>query len=163
MIPTFIIILSAWALGWVFLPLTFWRDNLRGNAKNWPGVIVMRRGLDCPGAVWAQEFYEARRGWRWLPVSVPALMLGRFIPRLDFWRRYQELMGHEIEVWAEYELTEASRHAVRLREADALTRYPAFKGWTSVEIYSAMQKCSPKACRFVRRHWNKIEKIGEGK
>ena len=155
----FIILLSAWALGWVFLPLTFWRDNLRGNAKNWPGVIMMRRGLDCPGAVWAQEFYEARRGWRWLPVSVPALMLGRFIPRLDFWRRYQELMGHEVEVWAEKAFSGADPHRVRLREADALTRYPAFKKWTAAEIYAAMEERAPDARKFVERHWRKIQRM----
>ena len=159
-----VVVVSAWLAGWVALPVTIWRDDLGGpNARNWPGLILMRRGLPNPGAVWAQEFYEARRGWRWLPVALPLLVLGKLLPSLDWWRRSQEIMGHEIEVWAESALTGTEPHVIRKREAEALSRYREFGGWSEPDIDLAMRKVSHKAQDFVTRHMNDIQakELGE--
>lgn len=156
------ICLALYVAGLLFLPLTFWRGPGPGNAKNWPGVIVMRRGLECPGAVWAQEFYEARRRWRWLVLDPFLILIGRAWPKLGLYERAQELMGHEIEVIAELTLKKAgSYNPVRRREAEALSRYRVFDGYSPDEIERLMLARHGAAAEFVERHFGRIEEINQ--
>lgn len=150
-----------WAIGLRLLPVTLWRDDLDSNAKNWPGLIVMRRGLPVPGAVWAQEFYEARHRWRWLPLSLILIRLGRLWPRLAKFERRMEAMGHEAEVWAEWMLAKSDPAATRMREVDALTRYAVFEGVPPAQIEAAMRAREKAARAFVQKHERRIRKMNQ--
>lgn len=146
-------------IGYCTLPITIWTKRVPNgyNAVNYPGLILMRPGLSVPGAVWAQEFYEAR--WRWITFPLTAIphFIGRFVPRLAYFERSLELMGHEIEVWAESALTGAATHSAREREAWTLAKYSAFEGWDSARIEREMKRRHVKAQRFVSRHHQRIE------
>lgn len=151
-----------WLAGFWLLPVTIWTKRVPDgyNAVNYPGLILMRPGLPAPGAVWAQEFYEAR--WRWITFPLTAIphFIGRVVPRLAHFERSIELMGHEIEVWAELSLTVTAAglvQSMRHREARVLAKYGAFKGWSVFEIEAAMQARSSKAQRFVSHHRQRIE------
>ena len=153
-----------WFLGLRLLPVTLWRKTVKdgANAKNWPGLILMREGVPVPGAVWAQELYEARLAWRWLPVHTVLMLAGRAVPRFAAWERSFELMGHEVEVWAEAALltNRLPAHMIRAREAHALVqRYGAFKGWTVFRVEAEMERRSAKARKFVTRHHRRIESM----
>lgn len=155
-----------WLVGLRLLPVTIWRqfadDRLfhfyrtSANARNWPGLIIMREG-SLTGAVWAQEFYEARLKWTFLPFSLALIAVGRLVPRLAYFERAMELMGHEIEVWAEGALTGGQTTWIRSREAVAMRGYRAFRGWDVTRIEHEMMKRSVKAQRFVSRHHQRIE------
>lgn len=159
--------LAVWAVGLVALPVTIWRDSVGGgNAKNLPGFIRMRRGLDYPGAVWAQELYEARLRWLFLPFDVPLVLIGRAVPRLAFYERRYELMGHAIEIEAEAMLRRKSPGArgrdfpsLVHREARALTRYRAFKGWSADRIEKALRKRESAAWEWASLRSNKIFRV----
>lgn len=158
------ILVAVYIAGGFFMPLTFWKDRLRNNdnARNWPAVIVMRRGLPCPGAVWAQELYEARKKYLQFIIALPLLLFGKFFPRHDFYRRNLELMGHEVEVWAEYYLLGSDVDTVRQREAQSLSdNYPCFQGWTVTKIKKHMKERSRDAILFVRAFKSRIEKLEE--
>lgn len=146
-----------WLVGLRLLPVTIWRKDLSANARNWPGPIIMREGLPVPGAVWAQEFYEARRKWSVLPLGLPLMLIGRIIPRLAYFERAMELMGHEIEVWAESVLVGGQTTWIRSREAYALTSYRAFRGWDAARIEHEMIKRGTKARKFVSHQHQRIE------
>jgi len=153
---------AVWAAGLVVLPVTIWRDDLRANGLNRPILIVMRRELRCPGAVWAQEYYEARVRWLYLPMQI-AFLVGRMWPRLAFWERWLEIRGHAVEVAAEERLTETDRRDLIEHEAVVLMRYRAFRGWTGVEIERALRWEMHSAVAWVERHWDAIrEKHMEG-
>ena len=148
-----------WLAGCWILPVTIWTRRVPDgyNAVNYPGLILMRPGLPAPGAVWAQEFYEAR--WRWITFPLTAIphFIGRFVPRLAYFERSLELMGHEIEVWAESALIGGQTYALREREAWTLAKYSAFEGWDSARIEREMMRRQVKAQRFVSRHHQRIE------
>jgi hypothetical protein len=154
---------AVWAAGLVLLPVTIWRDDLRANGLNWPGLIVMRRGLRCPGAVWAQEYYEARMRWLLLPMEL-AFLVGRLWPRLAFWERWLEIRGHAVEAAAEARLTGADRRDLIEREAAALMGYRAFRGMTALQIERRMRREMDSAEAWVDRHMDEIsEKHREGR
>lgn len=159
-------------LGSVCLPVTLWRDDLRGyNGRNWPGLIVMQRGLECPGAVWAQELYEARFRWWFLPLDGVLVLIGRTLPAVAFYERAFELMGHEVEVQAEVRLRGSSvpiRRVERItelraREARALSSYRAFAGWTVAEIAAEMAKRSNSARLWVEGNLPEISKVNKAR
>lgn len=152
----------AWAVGLYALPVTITTDRISGNAKNLPGLILMRPHAGA--AIWAQELYEAKRAWLFLPVHVPLVLLGRLNPKWAGYERGFELMGHEVEVQAERLLDgyDSTPEAARWREARALTRYRAFEGWSVEAIETEMRRCSWDAQAFVLEHEAKIKERGHG-
>jgi len=146
-----------WAVGCFALPITVWRDSVGGgNAKARPGFIRMRRGLDYPGAVWAQEWYEARRRWLCLPLDMPLMLIGRAVPRMAFYERWFEIMGHAIEIEAEAMLRDTTARGTDFpriiqREAQALAKYRAFEGWLTKEIDGELRAELRRARQWVRR------------
>lgn len=156
MSPALFLAALIWVAGLRLLPVTIRVGGLHAHAVNAPGMILLRRGLPVPGAVWAQEFSEARTAWRWLPVHVPAILIGRLRPQWAGWERRIEIMGHEVEVWAEVMLTGAAPWAVRRREARALSGYRCFEGWSSGAIMHRMEAVSTPATAFVSRHQSRI-------
>jgi len=150
---------AVWTAGLVLLPVTIWRGNLQANGLNWPGLIVMRRGLRCPGAVWAQEYYEARMRWLLLPMEI-AFVLGRLWPRLAFWERWLEIRGHAVEAVAEARLHPAANiNDLIEREAVGMMGYRAFRGWTGFQIAHAMRKQRGWAEEWVFANMDRIEKM----
>jgi hypothetical protein len=156
--------LALWAAGVVLMPVTIWRDDLQANGLNWPGLIVMRRGLHCPGAVWAQEYYEARMRWLLLPMEF-AFVLGRLWPRASFWERWLEIRGHAVEAAAEAWLHPAANISDLIeREAVTLMGYRAFRGMTALQIERRMRREMDSAEAWVDRHMDEIsEKHREGR
>lgn len=154
-----IVALALWAAGFFVLPVTFRTALLTRNGRNWPGLILLHDDLPVPGAVWAQEYYEARQAWLLLPVHPLLILVGRINPKWAFYERWREIMGHEVEVWAEAALTGASTVTIRQREARDLAAYPAFAGWSPDKISALMQARSGDAQRFVRKHMDKIRAI----
>lgn len=158
---TYALALAAiWALGWLVLPVGLWRPLKRGNGRNWPGMFIVDPAAPHARAVWAQEFYEARRKWRGLPWAVPLMAIGRAVPRLAAWERDLELTGKEIEVQAEARLRGEDAHTeklIRLREATSLAQhYRAFRGVPRHEILDRMRDRRDAARAFVDRHWSRI-------
>jgi hypothetical protein len=153
-------VMAVWGVGLFALPVTFWRGSAWGaNAKNWPGVIVMKRGLDCPGAVWAQELCEAQVRWVFLPFDVPLYLIGRLVPRLAFYERWIEIAGHAVEIEAECRLTRAPKSQLLDREARTLAAYRAFKGWSQADIAVALRREEPAASLWVSKRWQKIAAV----
>jgi len=149
-----------WLAGFVVLPVGWMKPLDRGNGRNWPGVFVVDPRAPCPGAVWAQELYEARRKWREVPWALPLMLIGRLVPRWAAWERSLELMGKEIEVQAERRLrgldTDNERLA-RLREARSLAQhYRAFRGWELGEVVLAMRGRRDDAQRQAEADWPAI-------
>jgi hypothetical protein len=150
---------AVWAAGLVLLPVTIWRNDLRANGLNWPGLIVMRRGLRCPGAVWAQEYHEARMRWLMLPMEF-AFVLGRLWPRLAFWERWLEIRGHAVEAAAEARLKGSEFSAIyEMREARSMAEYRAFRGWNAQQVFRELRKQRDWARQWADRHIDRIEKM----
>lgn len=131
------------------MPLTFTRRLKRGNARNWPGVIVMDPEAPLPAAVWAQECYEAEHKLNPVNLFRAALSNGA--------RRDMEIMGHEIEVQAAVRVYGKDEAAYRADEARALTKYGEFKGWSREKITAAMEGRSEAAARWVKRNIRQIK------
>ena len=131
------------------MPLTFTRRLKRGNARNWPGVIVIDPRAPCPAAVWAQECYEAEH-----KLNPMNLLRVAFSKRA---RREMELMGHEIETQVAVRVYGKPRLIYRAKEAKALTKYPEFKGWSQERIHAEMKAKSVKARRWVERNIERIK------
>lgn len=133
------------------LPVTFTVKLKRGNARNWPGLILMNHSCPNRAAVWAQEFYESRH--RMLPWNLVLWILSKKH------RRKMEIMGHEIEVQVAKDLYGTTPETHRMSEARALVNYySAFKGWTPEQAYDAMAQVSTKADSFSKKHLNRIKK-----
>lgn len=154
-------LLCAWGVALLICPRTVRVDEWHSNASNSPLKITMRRGLQYPAAVWAQEYYESRynltRPWMaWL------LVIGSLIG----WRwpqRRLELMGHAVELAAirvVYGIEGAAYQAYLAREAASMRRgYAAFKNMSEGQIAAALFERADAATKFVRRHRRKIEKF----
>jgi len=141
---TFVIV---WLFGTFIFPFTFTADWINSNAKNGPGYILIKPGVNA--AIWAQELYEARRAWMYLPMHVPLILIGRLIPDLAFYERSHEIMGQEVEVQAESLLFRADLKVIRRREAQDLASYRAFIGWDVDQIEEKMIEKSTAAFKFV--------------
>jgi len=136
------------------LPLTFQTDRLppTTNARNWPGVVLMRRGIRNPGAVWAQEAYEA--GWKLWPWNLMRRLFSREA------QRRLETRGHEIEVQAAVMLHGADPDSYRAREAlDMAAGYPAFEGVPAAMVFDQMRAQDEWAARWVSRRAAKIRRM----
>lgn len=121
----------------------------RGNARNWPGVTVIRPDAEPYGAIWAQEEYEATLKLN--PVNLLKVVFSKSF------RRNMEYIGHEIEVLVASRFYEKHSQTYRRNEAEDMTKYKVFKGFSRGQIETAMLKASPEAWRFIKDNWNEIE------
>ena len=129
---------------------TFIRSLDRGNARNWPGVVVMEPGLEYPAAVWAQEYYEAK-----LKLN-PANTI-KFVFSAGF-RRDMEILGHEIEVQAAVAIYRVDEEDYRRKESEDLAKYDDFKdkNMKPKQIYVLMENVTAEASRFVKNNKREI-------
>lgn len=128
------------------------KRSIKGNARNWPGVIVIDPAARYPAAVYAQELYESERKMN------PAFLI-RFLTSEDV-QRELEVMGHEIEVMAAEAVYSVPAGYYRPREADTMRRlYPRLFGHLSTyAITRRMEACSEDAARWVSRNIRRIER-----
>ena len=141
-----------WLIGWVALPHGRYVETLDANGRNWPGFFIVREDAPNREAVWAQEQYEAQTKWRWLPLLWLVDLPGRAFPRIAWFSRRLELMGHEIEV-QHIGLHGGDRASARRHEAEVLVRhYPAFKGWTADQCLYALEQRSDRARQWLSRN-----------
>lgn len=150
-----------WIVGLFILPITFRIskfENENTNAKNWPGVIIMKRGVDVYGAIWAQEYYESKYKWKMFIVYIALRLLILLDKKWGWMERRMELMGHEIEVQAEQMLVGTPVDQSRAREARALTQYSVFEGYSADTIEMMMGQRWVSANDFVRDNWDLIQK-----
>jgi len=125
-------------------------DDLDSNARNWPGYILIKRGIKHSAAVWAQEFYEAQLKLN--PVNTLKVVFSS-----DF-RRDMEIMGHEIEVQAAVAIYDVNEEVYRSKEARDLTRYDEFrdKKMTREQVYALMENVRLEARKFVKQNMKEI-------
>ena len=136
------------------LPLTFqtsciWSD---AAARNYPGLILMRPGIEHVGAIWAQECYEAM--WKLRPWNALRYMFSSEA------RAALEVRGHEVEVQAEVMLEGGDAASLRAREAhDMALGYAQFEGVGTGEIFDRMAAQEDWAARWVSRRATKIRRM----
>lgn len=136
----------------MFAPPITYSKNLSGtrNASNNLVRIVMRKNLGkYASAIWAQEYYE---------IKLKKRHIIKAITRNKKFIQDMEIMGHEIETQVAFLNLGADAIQYRDSEAQALTRYKQFKGFTKAEIHSRMVAASPKAIEFVSANKSKIAK-----
>jgi len=150
-----IAIVVIWIVGLFLSPITITRAwTFSENARNYPNLILMKSSSGA--AIWAQELWEAIDAWRWLPLHPILIILGRICPPIAFYERRRELMGHEIEVWAEQMLKGGRHDLYREREAQALAQYRAFDGWMILKIEKEMADRAVAAMKFVTKNEQSI-------
>lgn len=132
------------------LPIIITRPLTGRNARNWPGLVILGKGIRYPAAVCAQEVYESR--WKLNPVN----LLRRAVSRSA--KRRMEYMGHEIEVQVCALLYNQTAHDARMREAETMQRgYSGlFRRMTVSEIYEQMASRSGDARDWVDAHIEQI-------
>lgn len=133
------------------LPIIITRRLTGRNARNWPGLVILGKGIRYPAAVCAQEVYESR--WKLNPVN----LLRRAVSKSA--RRDMEIMGHEIEVQSAARIYGAAEGAYRAKEAAAMIRgYDGlFKGFSAGGLEAAMAAKADQARRWVSRNIRLIE------
>ena len=133
------------------LPIIITRRLSGRNARNWPGLVILGKGIRYPAAVCAQEVYESR--WKLNPVN----MLRHNFSEAA--RREMEIMGHEIEVQAAARIYGAAEGAYRTKEAAAMIRgYDGlFQGFSAGGLEAAMAAKADQARRWVSRNIRLIE------
>lgn len=133
------------------LPIIITRRLTGRNARNWPGLVILGKGIRYPAAVCAQEVYESR--WKLNPVN----MLRHNFSEAA--RREMEIMGHEIEVQAAARIYGAAEAAYRAKEAAAMLRgYDGlFQGVHARGLEAAMAAKAGKARRWVSQNIRLIE------
>ena len=133
------------------LPIIITRRLTGRNARNWPGLVILGKGIRHPAAVCAQEVYESR--WKLNPVN----MLRHNFSEAA--RREMEIMGHEIEVQAAARIYGAAEGAYRAKEAAAMIRgYDGlFKGFSAGGLEADMAAKAGKARQWVSRNIRLIE------
>ena len=105
-----------------------------------------------PGAVWAQECYEAE--WKLNPVN---LLRFAFSAKA---RRGLEIIGHEIETQAAVRLYRRNEADYREKEAQALKAYTDFRGMGAGQIKRAMEAKRGAAARWVADNLERIKAHG---
>ena len=143
-------VLAVWLYLYLFGPITK-RRNIKGaNGRNWPGYVILGKGIARPAAVFAQEMFEAQHKLN--PVN---LFLGLASKRH---KRAMEFMGHEIEVQVCALLYNQTAHDARMREAGTMQRgYSGlFRQMTVSEIYEQMTQRSGDARDWVDAHIEQI-------
>ena len=131
-------------------------DSISGgaNARNWPGLVHLKRGIKYPAAVLAQEAWES------MHKMDPVKLLFRVFKRSDDYKCEFEYMGHECEVQAARIIYGVEPASYRLAEAKRLQRgYDGlFKKMSVALIESEMRERSEKAERFVRNNISNLRK-----
>lgn len=131
-------------------------DSISGgaNARNWPGLVHLKRGIRYPAAVLAQEAWES------MHKMDPVKLLFRVFKRSDADRREFEYMGHECEVQAAWIIYGLEPARYRPAEAKRMQRgYDGlFKKMSVALIESEMRERSYKAERFVRDNISNLRK-----
>lgn len=143
-------VLLVWLYLCIWGPSTFRRKLSGRNARNWPGVIFLGKGIARPAAVYAQEAYEAQHKLN--PINLFLVMFSRSA------KRRMEYMGHEIEVQVCARLYSQTAHDARMREAETMQRgYSGlFRRMTVPEIYERMASRSGDARDWVDAHIEQI-------
>ncbi|MCF7994775.1 MAG: hypothetical protein K9L88_08035 [Chromatiaceae bacterium] len=125
------------------------------NARNWPGYILMRRGLDYRAAIWAQEAYEAT--YKLNPWVLLRYSFSRSL------RQAMEIMGHAIETAAAERLYHADANRYRRDEARALRWYDDFSSESEPDIERQLLAAHNEAAQWVERHLKQIKQhLSEG-
>lgn len=124
--------------------------NFGANARNWPGLILMKKGLANQAAVWAQEFYEAKR--KTFSGVIRYIFQKRF-------RRELELYGHEVETQVAVWLYAEDEASYRKKEAESMQKgYSFFSDYSIEAIETAMKAVSEEAKTFVSKHQSRIKR-----
>lgn len=133
------------------LPIIITRRLTGRNARNWPGLVILGKGIRHPAAVCAQEVYESR--WKMNPVN----LLRRAVSKSA--NREMEIMGHEVEVQAAVRIYGVAEAAYRRKEAASMIRgYDGlFQGFSAGGLEAAMADKADKARRWVSRNIRLIE------
>ena len=135
----------------ILFPFTFVLRLRGANGRNWPGIVVIDPDAEQPGAVWAQEAYEALHKLN--PINLLRVRLSRAA------RRDMEIMGHEIEVQAAALFYGADLVSRRRQEAATMhAGYDGlFSGVSPERIAFAMRWKSSQATAWVERNSRRIE------
>lgn len=128
------------------LPIIIRRKLSGRNATNWPGLVILGKGVAQPAATLAQEVRESR--WKLNPLNLAARLMS------DSARRDMEIMGHEVEVQAAVLIYGADEDATRAREAGSMLRgYDGlFNGYSRPGLILAMLGCRSAARKWVDRN-----------
>lgn len=123
------------------------------NARNWPGLVKVRRGLQFRAAIVAQEAWES------MHKMDPVKLFFRVFKRSKQDQREFEYMGHEVEIQAAILIYGVD--AVEYRRNEALRMkegYNGLFGHLSVNaIVAELRARSGKANRFVNQHLEKLK------
>ena len=129
-------------------PITIRSNKISSNGRNWPLVVVIRKDLAYPAAVWAQEAYEAM--YKANPVN-----LIRSLTKKG--SREMEIYSHTIEAHVAEILYARNFMQYLANEAANLQKnYKAFKGMDRTDILSEMIDVSTSARRWVMKNLSKI-------
>lgn len=167
MIDLILKFLVAWAAVAAFTctfgPITIWvpRHSMKANAKNMPCLILMKRGIDNPGAVWAQECYESRFCAITLPFWFVLGIIGRIYPRRAGYERGVEYQGHAVKAAVLESLTSVKIYVIIEREAGNLYGYRAFRGYSVKFIEGRIWHHLDASRKWVGRNWARIERMQE--
>lgn len=132
-------------------PYTVERELDGVNAKNYPGVVVIDPDTEFRAAVWAQEYYEAKRKGH---------PFGLALVRLDTSeQRDMELIGHEIETQVAVRLYQQDEAEYRRREARALKNAygDLFKKSDVDDVQAQMLGRREYAVEWVDDNWSRIK------
>lgn len=133
-------------------PVTINWNLKSSNARNWPGLVVLNKGLTQRAAVWAQEAWESRH-------KTNPLNLIRKIFSKDH-RRRMEYMGHEVECVVSQRVYGQPINDARTREALSLRRgYGGLFAEIPIEVLvQAMKSNNAEAVSWVGKHEKFIRK-----
>ena len=136
----------------MIFPITITRTLKSSNARNWPGFVILGKGIPQPAAIWSQEAFEARHKLN------PVNLIRRLTSKNH--RRRMEYMGHEVEVTVSARLYGQPEAQARRREAEAMARgYDGlFRGMTIVQLEGEMQARSASARAWVDKHIREISR-----
>lgn len=125
------------------------------NARNWPGLVKVRRGLQFRAAIVAQEAWES------MHKMDPVKLFFRVFKRSKQDQREFEYMGHEVEVQAAALIYGVDANEYRLNEAKRMHGgyNNLFAHLSHKEIAMELRARSGKANRFVNEHLDKLKKF----
>lgn len=130
-------------------PITIKTNKIGSNGRNWPLVVAIRKDLDYPAAVWAQEAYESR--FKSNPIN--------FLKSFSYsTQREMEIMGHEIEVCVAWVFYHQDIYDYRNKEARALKgNYKIFNDYSQDQILQMLAKKHEEALLWVFKNYKDIK------